>query len=438
VAERMYRDPVHNIISLSESDPVDRLLIDLVDSPEFQRLRRIRQLGLALYTYQGAEHSRFTHSLGVMHVMTRALGRLRRDVDVSEEARCAGRAAALLHDVGHGPFSHVIEKVLGLRHEQRTLDILLDPRTRIHEVLTGYDPELPARVASVYDYSFKPAFVCQLVSSQLDVDRCDYLLRDSLMTGAKYGNYDLEWILSHLRVDPAGERLFVEREGLYAVEEYLQARYYMFRQVYFHRTLRSAEAVLISALRRAVDLHAEGRLRFVIPGSVFERVLRREKLDVPEYLQLDDHDLIFHIKQWTTEPDAVLAPTSSRPSRARRSRPRASTPRSTSWPTARPTFPTTGTTRRTRPWRRRTSTWNRIRPCARSARSARSHTSSAACAAIASAASVSRTKWRTTCARSLARSRVRRDGWRARVGVGPRPLSVVRGPWSVVRCPLFT
>lgn len=307
MAERMYRDPVHNIISLSESDPVDRLLIDLVDSPEFQRLRRIRQLGLALYTYQGAEHSRFTHSLGVMHLMTRALDWLGRDVAVSDEARCAGRAAALLHDVGHGPFSHVIEKVLGFKHEERTVEILLDPRTRVHDVLTAFDAALPARIASIYDYTFEPGFVCQLVSSQLDVDRCDYLLRDSLMTGAKYGNYDLEWILSHLRVGPGGERLYVEREGLYAVEEYLQARYYMFRQVYFHRTLRSAEAILISMLQRAVELHAEGRLGFAIPGSVFERVLRRERLDVPEYLQFDDHDLIFHIKQWVSERDPILA-----------------------------------------------------------------------------------------------------------------------------------
>jgi len=308
----MYRDPVHNIISLSETDPGDRLLIDLVDSPEFQRLRRIRQLGLALYTYQGAEHSRFTHSLGVMHLMTRALDRLRRDVEISDEARCAGRAAALLHDVGHGPFSHVIEKVLGFKHEVRTVEILLDERTRVHEVLAAFDPALPARIASVYDYTFAPAFVCQPVSSQLDVDRCDYLLRDSLMTGAKYGNYDLEWILTHLRVDPGGERLYVEREGLYAVEEYLQARYYMFRQVYFHRTLRSAEAILVSLLWRAIELHADGRLQFAIPGSVFERVLRRETLDVPRYLQLDDNDLIFHIKQWIVEPDPVLSDLAAR------------------------------------------------------------------------------------------------------------------------------
>jgi HD superfamily phosphohydrolase len=308
----MYRDPVHNIISLSESDPVDRLIIDLVDSPEFQRLRRIKQLGLALYTYQGAEHSRLTHSLGVMHLMTRALERLSRDHHITEEARCAGRAAALLHDIGHGPFSHVIEKVLGYTHERRTLDILLDPGTVVHQILAAYDRSLPEKVASVYDYTFKPGFVCQLVASQLDVDRCDYLLRDSLMTGAKYGFYDLEWVLSHLRVDPAEDRVYVEREGLFAVEEYLQARYYMFRQVYFHRTLRSAEAILISILRRAVELHAAGELRFHLPGMVFERVLRREELSVSDYLQFDDHDIMFNIKQWLDEADPVLSDLSRR------------------------------------------------------------------------------------------------------------------------------
>jgi HD superfamily phosphohydrolase len=307
VGERMYRDPVHNIIAVSDETPTDRLIIALVDSPEFQRLRRIRQLGLALYTYQGAEHSRFTHSLGVMHLMTRALRRLRRDFEISEEAWCVGRCAALLHDVGHGPFSHVIEKVLGYTHERRTLDILLDPRTHIHRALQAHDPALPALIGSVYDYTFRPEFVCQLVSSQLDVDRCDYLLRDALMTGAKYGNYDLEWILSHLRVDPSDHRLYVRREGVFAVEEYLQARYYMFRQVYFHRALRSAESILISIMRRAVELHAAGRLQFYIPDSVFERVLRRETLDVPEYLRFDDHDMMFHIKQWTDEPDRVLS-----------------------------------------------------------------------------------------------------------------------------------
>src|SRR6185369_10339760 len=148
-----------------------------------------KQLGLALYTYQGAEHSRFTHSLGVMHLMTRALGLLREGHTVSDEAWGAGRVAALLQDLGHGPFSHVIEKALGFKHEELTVAIILDPRTTVHRVLAHFDPDLPARIASVYEHTYRPAFVCQLVSSQLDVDRCDYLLRDSLMTGAKYGNY---------------------------------------------------------------------------------------------------------------------------------------------------------------------------------------------------------------------------------------------------------
>ena len=306
-AERMYRDPVHNIISLAWSDPTDRVLIELIDTPEFQRLRRIKQLGLALFTYQGAEHSRFTHSLGVMFVMRRVLERLGRRHEIPDRVRLVALSAALLHDIGHGPFSHVIEKVLHYAHEQRTVDILLDARTEVNRVLTAGDPDLPAEIASVYDYTYRPAFVSQLVSSQLDVDRCDYLLRDSLMTGAKYGVYDLEWILRHLKLDGDGQRIYVGHKGLYAVEAYLQARYYMFRQVYFHRSLRAAEAILLSIMRRAVELYEDGRLEFYLPGSVFEQVLKRQPLAVPEFFELDDHDLIFHIKRWRAEPDTILS-----------------------------------------------------------------------------------------------------------------------------------
>jgi HD superfamily phosphohydrolase len=305
--ERMYRDPVHNIISLSGAIPAEALLIDLIDTREFQRLRRIKQLGLALFTYQGAEHSRFTHSLGVMHVMRRVLARLAERHEISPEVWTVALAAALLHDVGHGPFSHVIEKVLHDRHEARTVEILLDPSTEIHRALAARDADLPAKIVSVYDYSYSPAFVCQLVSSQLDVDRCDYLLRDSLMTGAKYGNYDLEWILRHLAIDDAGHRLFVREKGVYAVEEYLQARYYMFRQVYFHRTLRAAEAILLSIVRRAVELRAADELAFRLDGAVLDRVLCGERLAVAEYLELDDSDLTFFIKRWRHEPDPILS-----------------------------------------------------------------------------------------------------------------------------------
>jgi len=304
--ERIYRDPVHNIISLSEDLPDDRLLHRLINTPEFQRLRNIKQLGLALYTFQGAEHSRFTHSLGVMHVMTRILDQLAKKHRISEESRIVGRAAALLHDIGHGPFSHVIEKVLRRNHERWTVSIISDPTTAVHRALAEFDPALPARVASAIDHNYMPSFIGQLVSSQLDADRLDYLLRDSLMTGAKYGNYDLEWIIHALEIDTDGDRIFVASNGYYAAEEYLQARYYMFRQVYFHRSLRSAEAVLRSILRRAVELMREGRLGFVVGDSVMERVLAGEDLNVAEYLLFDDHDVMFHIKQWMRETDPIL------------------------------------------------------------------------------------------------------------------------------------
>lgn len=310
--QRNYRDPLHNIISLDESVADDRLIVDLIDSAEFQRLRRIKQLGLALFTYQGAEHSRFTHSIGVMHLMTRALNLLGAHHRVSEEARVVGRAGALLHDLGHGPFSHVIEKVFNFHHEDWSCRIVLDDATEVNGVLRDFDVSLPDALASLYKHDYTPSFVSQLVSSQLDCDRMDYLLRDSLMTGAKYGIYDLEWVLHALNIDEKSDRVYVEAKGLYAVEEYLQARYYMFRQVYFHRTLRSAEAVLVSTLRRARDLIEGDRLDFRMRGSVFEKMLTGEEVTTGEYLRLDDTDVTFHLKQWARDPDPVLSDLASR------------------------------------------------------------------------------------------------------------------------------
>lgn len=305
--ERLYRDPVHNIITLSEDRADDALIVALINTPEFQRLRHIKQLGLAMYTYQGAEHSRFTHSLGVMHVMTRVLKQLEEKYPISAEARIVARTAALLHDIGHGPFSHVIEKALRQNHEKWTTQIIADPATAVHRCLAGFDPSLPEKVIAAIEHRYRPAFVGQLVSSQLDADRLDYLLRDSLMTGAKYGNYDLEWILHALEIDEAHDRIYVSAKGLYAVEGYLQARFYMFRQVYFHGTLRSAEAILLCILRRAVELVQAGRLHFLVADTGTEKVLNRKELTTADYLGFDDHEVMFHIKQWMWEPDAILS-----------------------------------------------------------------------------------------------------------------------------------
>jgi HD superfamily phosphohydrolase len=312
MSERIYRDPVHNIIRLRTDTAEGELMMKLIDAPEFQRLRRIKQLGLGLYTYQGAEHSRFTHSLGAFHLMTRVLDRFGERYLIKPEDRVAARAAALLHDVGHGSFSHVMEKVLNFHHEKWTVQALLSEQTEIGQLLRSHSSELPNKVASIIEGSFQPSSLAQLVSSQLDVDRMDYLLRDSLMTGAKYGIYDLEWIINALAIDESADRIYVEARGLYAVEEYLQARYYMFRQVYFHRTLRSAEAILRSIIRRALNLHAEGIDVWHAPGTAFGKILRREDLTITEHLQVDDSDVVFHVKQWQNSADAILGDLSKR------------------------------------------------------------------------------------------------------------------------------
>ena len=310
--ERIYRDPVHNIIRLQTDSDEGELMMRLIDSGEFQRLRRIKQLGLGLFTYQGAEHSRFTHSLGAFHLMTRVLDRLAERYTIKPDDRIAARAAALLHDVGHGSFSHVMEKVLNFHHERWTIEVILNESSEIGTLLRSHSPDLPAKVASIIEGTFQPAALAQLVSSQLDVDRMDYLLRDSLMTGAKYGIYDLEWIINALAIDEAADRIYVEARGVYAVEEYLQARYYMFRQVYFHRTLRSAEAVLRSIIRRALWLFDEGQEVWHATGTAFEKILRREPLTITEHLQIDDSDFVFHVKQWQKSSDQVLSELSRR------------------------------------------------------------------------------------------------------------------------------
>ena len=310
--ERIYRDSVHNIINIDSDTVEGRLLVELIDTPEFQRLRRVRQLGLAYFAYQSAEHSRFTHSLGAGHLATRILDKLSRKYKISDEDRIAVRAAALLHDIGHGAFSHVIESILGFHHEQFTIDAVLSGETGVGRVLADFSSEIADQVASIIRGDFHSVALAQIVSSQLDADRMDYLLRDSLMTGAKYGIYDLEWVIKSIEMDEDAGRLYVSTPGIYAVEDYLQARYYMFRQVYFHRTLRSAEAVLKVLLRRALELYGKGAAIWYRPDSAFEKVLRGEHLSLREHLSIDDTDVMFYIKQWQRSDDAILSDLASR------------------------------------------------------------------------------------------------------------------------------
>ncbi|HKP67633.1 MAG TPA: HD domain-containing protein [Pyrinomonadaceae bacterium] len=311
-SERIYRDSVHNIIRLNTGSAEGALIARLVDAAEFQRLRRIRQLGLAHFAYQAAEHSRFTHSLGAFHLSTRILAKLRNRYSISDDDQMAVRVAALLHDVGHGAFSHVLETILDFHHEDFTVEAVLSDETEIGRLLRDYSSDLAPRVAEIIRGTFRPMALAQLVSSQLDVDRMDYLLRDSLMTGVKYGVFDLEWIIKSIEINEADDQLYVSARGLYAVEDYLQARYYMFRQVYFHRTLRAAETLLQSLLRRALKLFQDDQPVWHAPGTAFEKILKGEKLGLKDHLQLDDADVMYYIKQWRHSSDPVLSDLSSR------------------------------------------------------------------------------------------------------------------------------
>jgi len=312
LTEKIYRDSVHNIIRLKTDSDEGRLLVRLIDTKEFQRLRRVRQLGLAHFAYQAAEHSRFTHSLGALHLATRILAKLDLKNKVPNEVRIAVQCAALLHDVGHGAFSHVLESILDFHHENFTIEAVISDETEIGQMLKSFSNNLAEDVADIIRGTFKPMALAQLVSSQLDVDRMDYLLRDSLMTGAKYGIFDLEWIIKSIEINEKDDHLYISAPGLYAVEDYLQARYYMYRQVYFHRTLRSAESVLRSLFRRALKIFREGKFVWFAEETAFETILKGEKISLKAHLELDDSDMMFHIKQWQNSDDKILSDLSKR------------------------------------------------------------------------------------------------------------------------------
>src|SRR6059036_523561 len=193
MAEKIIRDPVHDVIAFRLDRPADALLFRLINAAEFQRLRRIRQLGLASLAYPGADHSRYSHSLGVMETARQMLDQLRRSFYIAEDSETVSLAAALLHDLGHGPFSHVFERVSGIHHERLTQRVILDADSEVHRVLIQHDKLLPERIIDFLNCQPRRTFFCDIISSQLDADRLDYLLRDSLLTGSRYGDYDLTW-----------------------------------------------------------------------------------------------------------------------------------------------------------------------------------------------------------------------------------------------------
>ena len=289
---RVLRDPVHGYIHIT-SPVIWRLL----DTPEFQRLRRIRQLGGVFQVYHTAEHSRFSHSLGVYEIVRRMTEEVP-DIggSLSRQEKLVVLCAALLHDVGHGPYSHSFERLSHCSHEQMTMRLILED-TDIHTVLAEADPSLPAEVAAVIQGTCPNPLLCDLISSQLDADRMDYLLRDAYETGTSYGTFDLERILRCLRVKNG--RLCIKESGMHSVEDYIMARYHMYWQVYLHPVARAYEVML----QLFFDRYSEVRSQLKI--DLLENVFRLSELTC--FLVLDDYRLVTGLQQASVSDDRILA-----------------------------------------------------------------------------------------------------------------------------------
>lgn len=310
---KIFRDPIHNLIAF-EDTPCDRLLLDLLDTREVQRLRRIKQMGMTELVFPGANHSRFAHSLGVLHTARLFLEQLERvsGHKLPEEQRAFLLAAALVHDIGHGPFSHAFEQVTGQRHEAFTHAILQDEATQVHQTLRAFDRDMPRRLALFFDEDADegqrtadlPPYLAHIVAGQLDADRCDYLLRDSHATGTNYGTFDLAWMLAQLRPDPTGKRFYLTRKGLSAAETYLFARFHMYRTVYYHKTSRAAEVMLKLLFRRLKELIVAHGTEVGI--STEFREFFSSQIRLTSYLDFDDHTITGLLKECSLSQDAIL------------------------------------------------------------------------------------------------------------------------------------
>ena len=303
MSQRTYHDPLHGAIRLERSDPAEALAIDLIDSAPFQRLRRIRQLGTAFLTFHGAESSRFTHSIGVLHVARLALNNLVRLHPELEAHRGVLLAGALLHDVGHGPLSHSGEEMYGLHHESWS-GRLIREHPALRDRLEAFESGSSGAVADLLEHGlYSCSAIKALVSSQMDCDRLDYLLRDSHSTGTSYGQLDLERILAAFTLAPDGA-LALHPKGLMAVEHYLVVRNLMYRSVYNHRLNVVCNWLLNQAIATARRLGPSQ----VWADPVMARWLWEPgDLDLASFLANDDIRTGYHLTRWMEEGPEDLA-----------------------------------------------------------------------------------------------------------------------------------
>jgi uncharacterized protein len=297
---KIINDPVHGFITLDQP-----LILDIVAHPFYQRLRRITQMAFAHLVYPGAIHTRLHHSLGAYHLMCNALAELKgKGIAITDEEETGARLAILLHDSGHAPYSHALEHILipGMQHEAISLLIM-------KELDREFDGRLEIAIRIFTNQYHKP-FLSQLVSGQLDVDRLDYLTRDSFFTGVSEGVIGYDRIIKMLTVNDG--QLMVEEKGVYSIEKFLVSRRLMYWQVYLHKTVLAAEMMLVKIIQRAKELLANG---YDVPAASasFDYFLGEEVPGIvagdplEKFCMLDDYDVMMSIKNWTTHPDKILS-----------------------------------------------------------------------------------------------------------------------------------
>lgn len=299
---KIINDPVYGFLRFPEPE-----LMQIIEHPWFQRLRNIRQMGLASLVYPGAMHTRFHHSLGASYLMGKALDELKaKGIILSKEDCLAARMAILLHDIGHGPFSHALECELagGTSHETLSHLVML----RLNEEFDG----ALSNAIQIFDQSYHRKYLHQLVSSQLDVDRMDYLNRDSFYTGVSEGVISYDRILQMLTVH--NNELMVEEKGVHSVEKFIIARRLMYWQVYLHKTVLGAEQLLVKILMRAKELAHIGHNLFATPAlhhflynKITEKDFHENNTHLNEFCKLDDNDVLASIKVWQTHNDETLS-----------------------------------------------------------------------------------------------------------------------------------
>lgn len=297
---KIVNDPVYGFIHIP-----NEFILDLIEHPYFQRLCRISQMGLSYLVYPGARHTRFHHALGCMYLMQQAIQTLRyKQVEITPEEEEGLYIAILLHDIGHGPFSHAMEHsiVEGISHEEISLAFM--------EELNGQFEGKLSIAIEIFQKKYHKQFMNQLISSQLDMDRLDYLKRDSFYSGVSEGNINSQRIIAMLTVKD--DTLIVEEKGIYSIEEFLVARRLMYWQVYLHKTSIGAEFVLIRILARVKELTQQGKklpmttaLRFFVENHITKETFDRHALHL--FAQLDDYDIISGLKEWQYGDDWVLA-----------------------------------------------------------------------------------------------------------------------------------